>query len=182
MLEYMRVEKRFLGLAMTNSNVIAATVLAAGVGLSGNTLSEPLKLPHSTEELTAEKASIIIRQADRAVFDWMTAGLTQAFNPNANIIINNRKEPLGLTPDTCKKLSENSRFLVDMDTYKKAQNLLISSGALNPERAATQLKTQSELMDMFFSSAKDIIQDCKTKGINEFKFSEPIIRALDFRL
>jgi hypothetical protein len=159
------------------SRLMGAATLAVTTGLGATGNAESLKEP----PLTADKAGELILKANRAADTWVVASLAHSFNPNSSVTIDNRQVALGLTPESCTRLKESSRFLVDLDTYKAAQDLLIQLGNLPPERAARQFRDQSEMMDVFFKSANNIIQHCKTQGIDNFHFVPSIAQQLGMK-
>jgi hypothetical protein len=156
------------------SKLLATAALVATTGLAGANPARPDEKP----ALTIDTARTLILRANRAADDWTVAGLTNSFNPNSSVTIDNRQVALGLTPESCTRLKESSRFLVDLDTYKAAQDLLVQSGNLPKEKAERQYKIQSEMMDVFYASANNIIDSCKAHGVTNFEFAPTISRAL----
>ena len=151
-------------MTQSDQNHAANIALAAALSIgSGESLgAEPPQTP--------QKAAEIVQNANRAAVDIFSLTLTNSFNPNARLNTNGQEANLGVSKDQCEKAASNSRFLVDLTTYKAAQHLLIDSGQLTSEAATKSFAAQADLMKVINKQQHNIVATCGAHGVSNFKF------------
>lgn len=147
-------------LSLTSSAIYAQTAPSAP--------SEPSSSASSAtkRELSVLEAQDIIRNANAAAIDLYALGVVGAFNPTGIINTGVGKIDIGIKKQDCETAIKNREKIIDMDTYKSAQNVLIEAGTLTETNAAKQFQAQSKALKLLEAQSPAVNKACETFGVH----------------
>ena len=117
------------------------------------------------KSISIRDASILLQKANRAAEDLVMAGLVGSISSSGKVTAGTSTVDAGLSKTACEKLKDQLPFMVNLDTYKAAQAVMIDAGHLTPARAAQNLKTQTDFLQIAESLAPQITNTCNTLGV-----------------
>ena len=151
----------------------ASTAIAGSMCAHSVALAEPIdasaKTPASSAsspiQMSVREASIIIQTANRAADTLAIAGIVASMSPNEKITIGSASVENGLSKDACQKIKDLQSSMVNLETYKAAQQIMMASGHLTIERATRDLKVQSDLLEIAETLSPLVTRTCEELGI-----------------
>ena len=103
--------------------------------------------PSSVQKLTVKEASIILKNANRAMEDVMLAGIVPTVDLNS---------------EQCENLMTKQKHIVSLSTYQHAQRIMMNAGRLTTESAGAQLKSQTRFLRHAKNHIPSLTKTCQT--------------------
>ena len=148
----------------------SAAIVVAGAFISADA-SNAQETAKEVTKITADDAAKIIYKSNKFVVDLAMMGIVSAFNSPAKIKTPSGSTDVGVSATKCAQIIEDRKFMIDLDSYKLLQDLLVDSGRLTKEKAAVDFKTHSEFYQVAMSRAPSVVKDCETVGVKGLSFS-----------
>lgn len=159
------------------NGLFAKAVMAGAIALPLDTLAAdsvtPPALDAPPQQMTVREASILLRDAHRTADDFAMLGIANAISSPANVSSGISHVYAGLTRDSCLKMNDYPRLIVDLKTYQEAQSVMIASGHLPPDRAKKALQTQTELLKIISETAPAVAKTCDALGVKLNEYQPP---------
>ena len=117
------------------------------------------------KSMSVRDASILLQKANRVAEDLLMAAIVGSTSSTGKVIAGTSIVDVGLTKASCEKLKDELPYMVNLETYKAAQAVMVNAGHLTPALAAQNLKTQTDFLQIAESLAPKITNTCNTLGV-----------------